>query len=246
MKPQVDLLHTITSRLLAELDSRPESGSRIARRSGLNPRYFSGLRRNPANITLASFLNICRELEIEPSAIIDVSQTIAVRAIGEDETAAVTRAALPKDATLDSLLDQWADANGEIRKFDAGLLRHVVLFRPPQKGRPLAHRLGRQSFAAEVLENKTVSGLQDLIDNSQKMLVDKLASSHFQALQGKPILSIESGRIVWSDGVSAAVDYVRLLLPVKDESGAYYILSYSKQIGTRQKPAKNPSEGGAA
>ena len=246
MKPPVDLIHAITSRLLAEIDSRPESGGEIARRAGLNPRYFSGLRRNPANITLASFLNVCRELEIDPAVIIDVSQEAAIRAISSDLAAPVTRAALPKDATLDRLLDQWADAGGEIRKFDAGLLRQVAIFRPPHKGRPLAHRLGRESFVAEILENKTVSGLQDLIDNSQKMLVDKLASSHFQALQGKPILSIESGRIVWSDGVSAAVDYVRLLLPVKDENGAYYILNYSKQIGTRQKPTKDPGEGGAA
>ena len=59
---------------------------------------------------------------------------------------------------------------------------------------------------------------------------------------GLRLQTIESGKMVWSDGVSASVDYVRLLLPVKDEAGRYFIINYSKQIGTRQKPTKDPGE----
>ena len=242
MTDRIDPVETIAARLLAEIESRPESASEIARRSGLNPRYFTGLRRNPSNLTLSTFFRICRELDLNPSSIIDMKRSINMRAITDDNSGATVGAAIPNDATLDMILDQWSDADGEIRKIDTGLLHHVVLFKPPRAGVPQPHKLGRKSFTAEVLEDKTISGLQQMLESSQKMLVEKVASSHFQALQGKPILSIESGKIVWSDGVSASVDYVRLLLPVKDENGKFFILNYSKQIGTRQKPTQDPGE----
>ena len=238
----IDPAEQIVLRLLAEIESRPESARDIARRAGLNARYFSGLRRNPSNMTMGSFLRICRELDVDPASIVNTSWSVNVRAITDDATAETVSAALAEDATLDRLLDQWSDADGEIAKIDTDLLRYVVLFKPPQGGTPVPHKLGRKSFTAEILDDKTVSGLRNLLENSQKMLVETVASSHFQALQGKPILSVESGKIVWSDGVSASVDYVRLLLPVKDAAGRYFILSYSKQIGTRQKPTQDPGE----
>lgn len=236
----IDPVETIVSRLLAEIESRPESASEIARRAGLNPRYFTGLRRNPSNITLATFLRICRELDLNPAVVSDISRSVNVRAIADDATPDAVSAALADDATLDRILDQWADADGEIRKIDTGLLHHVVLFKPPKAGTPVPHKLGRESFTAQVLEDKTVSGLRQMLANSQRMLLENVASSHFQALQGKPILTIESGKLVWSDGVSASVDYVRLLLPVKDENGRFFILNYSKEIGTRQKTPQDP------
>ncbi|MEL7466392.1 MAG: hypothetical protein AAFN79_20125 [Pseudomonadota bacterium] len=242
MSVTLDPAEMIVARILAEIESRPESAREIAKRAGLNERYFSGLRRNPSNMTMGSFLRVCRELDLDPSSIANTSQSLNMRAISDSASGDAISAALPEDATLDRLLDQWADADGEVEKIETDLLRYVVLFKPPRGGAPVPHKLGRKSFTAELLEDKTVSGLRNLIDNSQKMLVETVASSHFQALQGKPILTVESGKIVWSDGVSASVDYVRLLLPVKDAAGRYFVLSYSKQIGTRQKPAQDPGE----
>ena len=112
MDSLIDPVETIVSRLLTEIESRPESASEIARRAGLNQRYFTGLRRNPSNITLATFLRVCRELDLNPSVIADVSRSVNVRAIVETGSSDLVSAALADDATLDRLLDQWADADG--------------------------------------------------------------------------------------------------------------------------------------
>lgn len=235
-----DATQALIETLLSRLDLTLKTDGRLSTDAGLDRRYLSQLRRKRTDMTLSSFLRLCRAADVAPSDLFGASEAATVSSLGAE---GLSRARVRVDAsTVDDLLDVWSDSKGHIEALNQRLLDEVVIFSPPRQKQPVPVAVGRNSFAATLLEEKTPESLSRMIRNSQRMLVHRVAESHLAALQGKPILTIESGKYVWSGGVTAVVDYVRLLLPLRDAAGKRYILNYSKQIGSPQKPPDHPGE----
>jgi len=230
---EAEVNDVILDKLFAELDALPESDMALSTRAGLNPRFFSQLRKKRSILKVPTFIQIAMKLDLDPMKLMGFSQGVTIAGVDTPGRKSSVVHDYSGDYSIDEVLKCWTETDGLMTRFDEALFRHVVIFRPPEEEKPVVHAVGEESLTNELLLTKGEEGLQAMIDRSEKFLTEQVASSHFKALQGVPILTIESGRHVWAGGVSAVIDYARLLLPVRDESGQMFIVNFSKKIRSR-------------
>ena len=230
---ETEVNDVVLQKLFAELDALPESDMALSTRAGLNPRFFSQLRKKRSILKVPTFIQIVMKLDLDPMKIMGFSQGVTIAGVDSPDQKSSAIHDFSHDYSIDDVLKCWTETDGQMTRFDNELFRHVVIFRPPEQQAPVVHAGGEESLTNELLINKGKEGLQSMINQSEKFLTEQVASSHFKALQGVPILTIESGRHVWAGGVSAVIDYARLLLPVRDESGQMFIVNFSKKIRAR-------------
>lgn len=231
----------LVAALLSRIDQTRQSDSSISQRAGLDRKYLSKLRSRPDDLNLSSFLNLCIAIGLNPVELFGTRTSGRLSTLSTDDGIRSIDVDVGH-GSVDELLDRWAASRGRIEAIPTHLLDQLVVFKPPKKSKPVPHALGQKSFTASLLSSPTVRGLSAMIDASDRMLSSRVAESHLAALQGKPVMTIESGQWIWSGGISAQVDYLRLLLPVSDDAGTSYILSFSKQIGAEQQSSHHPDE----
>lgn len=223
----------VLQKLFAELDGLPETDMALSTKAGLNPRFFSQLRKKRSILKVPTFIQIVMKLDLDPMKIMGFSQGVSIAGVDNPGQKSSPIHDFGHDYSIDDVLKTWTETDGQMTRFDENLVRHVVVFRPPEEKMPVVHAVGEESLTNELLLTKGEEGLQAMINRSETFLTEQVASSHFKALQGVPILTIESGRHVWAGGVSAVIDYARLLLPVRDENGQMFIVNFSKKIRAR-------------
>lgn len=230
---ETEVNDVVLQKLFAELDALPESDMALSSKAGLNPRFFSQLRKKRSILKVPTFIQIVMKLDLDPMKIMGFTQGVTIAGVDNpgQKTSAIHD--YGGDYSIDDVLKTWTETDGLMTRFDEDLVRHVVVFRPPEEKMPVVHAVGEESLTNQLLLTKGEEGLQAMIDRSETFLTEQVASSHFKALQGVPILTIESGRHVWAGGVSAVIDYARLLLPVRDENGQMFIVNFSKKIRAR-------------
>lgn len=230
---ETEVNEVVLQKLFAELDALPESDMALSSKAGLNPRFFSQLRKKRSILKVPTFIQIVMKLDLDPMKIMGFTQGVTIAGVDNpgQKTSAIHD--YGGDYSIDDVLKTWTETDGLMTRFDEDLVRHVVVFRPPEEKMPVVHAVGEESLTNQLLLTKGEEGLQAMIDRSETFLTEQVASSHFKALQGVPILTIESGRHVWAGGVSAVIDYARLLLPVRDENGQMFIVNFSKKIRAR-------------
>lgn len=230
---EVEVNETVLQKLFHELDALPDSHMALSSKAGLNPRFFSQLRKKRSILNVPTFIQIVMKLDLDPMKIMGFSQGVSIAGVDSPDQKSSPIHDFGHDYSIDDVLKTWTETDGLMTRFDEDLVRHVVVFRPPEEKMPIVHAVGEESLTNELLQTKGEEGLQAMIDRSETFLTEQVASSHFKALQGVPILTIESGRHVWAGGVSAVIDYARLLLPVRDETGHMFIINFSKKIRAR-------------
>ncbi len=230
---ETEVNEVVLQKLFAELDGLPETDMALSTKAGLNPRFFSQLRKKRSILKVPTFIQIVMKLDLDPLKIMGFSQGVSIAGVDSPDDKSSPIHDFGQDYSIDDVLKTWTETDGLMTRFDEDLVRHVVVFRPPEEQKPVVHAVGEESLTNELLLTKGEEGLQAMIDRSETFLTEQVASSHFKALQGVPILTIESGRHVWAGGVSAVIDYARLLLPVRDENGQMFIVNFSKKIRAR-------------
>lgn len=230
---ETEVNDVVLQKLFAELDALPDSDMALSSKAGLNPRFFSQLRKKRSILKVPTFIQIVMKLDLDPMKIMGFSQGVTIAGVDNPGQKSSAIHDYGGDYSIDDVLKTWTETDGLMTRFDEDLVRHVVVFRPPEEKMPVVHAVGEESLTNQLLLTKGEEGLQAMIDRSETFLTEQVASSHFKALQGVPILTIESGRHVWAGGVSAVIDYARLLLPVRDENGQMFIVNFSKKIRAR-------------
>lgn len=230
---ETEVNDVVLQKLFAELDALPDSDMALSSKAGLNPRFFSQLRKKRSILKVPTFIQIVMKLDLDPMKIMGFTQGVTIAGVDSPGQKSSAIHDYGGDYSIDDVLKTWTETDGLMTRFDKDLVRHVVLFRPPEEKMPVVHAVGEESLTNQLLLTKGEEGLQAMIDRSETFLTEQVASSHFKALQGVPILTIESGRHVWAGGVSAVIDYARLLLPVRDENGQMFIVNFSKKIRAR-------------
>lgn len=230
---ETEVNEVVLQKLFAELDALPESDMALSSKAGLNPRFFSQLRKKRSILKVPTFIQIVMKLDLDPMKIMGFTQGVTIAGVDNPGQKSSAIHDYGGDYSIDDVLKTWTETDGLMTRFDEDLVRHVVVFRPPEEKMPVVHAVGEESLTNQLLLTKGEEGLQAMIDRSETFLTEQVASSHFKALQGVPILTIESGRHVWAGGVSAVIDYARLLLPVRDENGQMFIVNFSKKIRAR-------------
>ncbi len=221
-------LQILVDYLLRHIDLDSRSLSLICRSASLDRSFVSRLKAGKTNLTMKSYLALCEVLAIHPSGGFGGEYHRTWKSIeGHLVSEFVT---LDSDYSIETLLQAWNRSAGLVDLIPASLLGRSVIFSEPTDGMPQPIEVGGDAFAMNLLASPTAAGLSDMLKRSDPKLVENLAAAHIEALKGKPLLTLESGRFVWADGVSTQTDYARLLLPIHDNKGTRLILSYSKQI----------------
>lgn len=133
--------------------------------------------------------------------------------------------------TFDAVLNWWHANNGLLADMDA-FEQYVEIFNSPDLSnpRPMPNRMGAQSLAARELGITTIEQLRLIFESSEPAVARAVALAHLDVAGGQPKLSAHTIMIDLSSGQLVKLDYMRLLLPVRDGDGQNYVLNYSKPI----------------
>jgi transcriptional regulator with XRE-family HTH domain len=246
---KVSLFH---ARLIAALDASPKfAGNRakLSRAIGMSPNYVSTMLSTKASPSWDIAVRIAQELKVslsymagasddafdmarlsEQGPITDQALQFFDQIAGRLRQAAVMRGEEP---ALDDLMMIWYRYGKQLSGFD-GVSQWFDLYGAPQPNdtslRVLA--MGSRSLAARTLGRADAKSLQYALSEVPDMgLRQRLVSAYRRAAEEGPVLS-EEFLDVLAPGHAEKIrlDYMRLLLPVRDADGDLAIISYSKPL----------------
>lgn len=238
----IDMLHR---NLFREISLRPESLRQLslALTDGKNGAYLANLRTKKSDLKASTLLLLHVKLGIHPNKILGLSHQLNLKEISGDAEAEAAQARIPIgiDETIgfDPILDSWHAADGLIEDMSPHIRQYIVLYGEPDKGRITPVRIGEKSMAGLTLRTPTTDAMNAALDTMPVEVMETHSSHHFAVMQGRKLLTTEAIDVVWPNGVRAALEYDRLLLPVRDKTGATYILNYSKYVRPIQRPTND-------
>lgn len=236
----IDMVHR---NLFREISLRPESLRQLSLdlTDGKNGAYLANLRNKKSDLKASTLLLLHVKLGIHPNRILGLSHQLNLREINGDDDGDAAQAPIPigidESIGFDPILESWHAANGLIEDMSPHIRQYIVLYGAPDKGRITPVRVGEKSMAGVTLQTPTTDALNAALDTLPPEVMETHSSHHFAVMQGRKLLTTEAIDVLWPNGVRVALEYDRLLLPVRDKTGATYILNYSKYVGPIQRPS---------
>ncbi|MGB0853790.1 MAG: hypothetical protein ACPGVA_03290 [Pikeienuella sp.] len=236
----IDMLHM---NLFREISLRSESLRQLSLEltDGKNGAYLANLRSKKSDLKASTLLLLHVKLGIHPNKILGLSHQLNLKTIGskDDEEGAASQIPIGIDESIgfDPILESWHAANGLIEDMSPHIRQYIVLYGAPEGQRINPVRVGEKSMAGLTLRAPTAEALNAALDTVAPEVMETHSSHHFAVMQGRKLLTTEAIDVQWPNGVRVALEYDRLLLPVRDKAGATYILNYSKYVGAIKRPS---------
>lgn len=211
---------------------------------GKNGAYLANLRNKKSDLKASTLLLLHVKLGIHPNKILGLSHQLNLREVSAkpaDDGAEPGSIPIGIDDTIgfDPILEAWHAADGLIEEMSPHIRQYIVLYGAPESGRINPVRVGEKSMAGLTLKQPTAEALRHALDTVPTEVMETHSSHHFAVMQGRKLLTTEAIDVVWPSGLRVALEYDRLLLPVRDKTGATYILNYSKYVGAIKRPSDN-------
>lgn len=235
----IDMLHR---NLFREISLKSESLRQLSMQltDEKNGAYLANLRNKKSDLKASTLLLLHVKLGIHPNKILGLSHQLNLKEISGEEDAEAPPPSIPigidDSIGFDPILDAWHAADGLIEEMSPHIRQYIVLYGAPQSGRINPVRVGEKSMAGLTLANPSADALKSALDTVPSEVMETHSSHHFAVMQGRKLLTTEAIDVIWPNGVRVALEYDRLLLPVRDTAGATYILNYSKYVGAIKRP----------
>ncbi len=233
MSEAVEFNELLLDNLFQALDARDESLRQLSLKIGANERYLAELRSKRSKIKAESLAWICAKLDLDPSQIMGFGDRLALKPVLPVHIRPVVPVQGPPfdlSMNISIMMREWHLSDGLLSAMSPGLSRYFDLFAEPVRGKLSPVSLGEKSMAGVILESDKVEKLKEALDATSRSILDRVAKHHYSAIRGQTILSIESIDVVWPGDRVLAYEYNRLLLPVRKDDGATFILSYSEYV----------------
>ena len=223
--------------------------AKLSRELGMSGNYVSTILSTESNPNFDIAVKMAHELEVslaylagstaQPFDLSELSSDgpITDRAMqffdqiaGSLRQAAVLRGEEP---TIDDLMTRWYRYDKRLTGFDV-IQEWFDLYEAPARDdvRLKVRRMGGSSLAARTLGKADLKSLQYALDEvPDHALRAHLMESYRRAAEGHPVLTEEYLDILApGHAEKIRLDYLRLLLPVRDPADAALIISYSKPL----------------
>ncbi len=233
MQESVEFNELLLTNLFEALEAKGGTLRQQSLAIGANERYLAELKSKRSKIKAESLAWICAKHDLDPSKIMGFGDKVALTAVSPTRNrSSLPVAGRPFDLTMNisTMMREWHLSDGLLSSMSPGLSAYFDLFAEPIDGELAPVRMGKKSMAGVILETTKLEAFKKALESTAKSILDRVAEHHYAAIQGKPILTIESIDVVWPGERIVAYVYNRLLLPVRNDAGVTFILSYSEYV----------------
>ncbi len=244
MSEPIEFNELLLRNLFEALDAKGGTLRQHSIAFGANERYFAELKSKRSKIKAETLALICSKLDLDPSQIMGFGDKVALSAVSlKKNRPNLPVSGPPFDLTMNisTMMREWHLSDGLLSAMSPGLSAYFDLFAEPVGGELAPVRLGKKSMAGLILETSKIDAFREALRSTSRSILDRVAEHHYAAIQGKPILTIESIDVVWPGERIVAYVYNRLLLPVRRENEQTYILSYSEFVRHIEQSVHNVS-----
>lgn len=226
----------LTERLIRTIssiaDNRSVSEAQLSAAAGRSSAWFNGLKARNGTPDAIDFNLMCKRLDIDPATLLQLMDTED----GSSGTNWTTRIqAMRRRHGFDApdtlkIHQEYITSNGDLKKLEP-YMPFIELFEYPDTKRqmPRPVHMGELSLTALSFHLRTHDHLIDFFNAVPPHVRENVVADHAEVINTQTATIVDKQVSVTSvPGLTTEVDYIRLLLPVKRNTGKKLVLNYSR------------------